>query len=535
MDVETRRPPVSESWTRWEGQSVNGAFPLRRCLGSSDHSGVFLTGYAEQNLPNVALKLVPAIPTLAESQLSHWGAAASLAHPNLIRLLETGRCQLGGSHYLYVVMDYAEQNLGQLLQHRALSEAEVREMLPLTLDALAFLHSRDLVQGQLKPSNVLVVGNQLALASDTIHPADDATASIGMLSIHNPPEARDGSFSTAGDIWALGVTLCQALTQRAPLRSAERPDLVVLPQGIPAAFGDILRRCLLRNPAERPSVADLQEWLRKGPAAEAVSAPVTTDAGAAAAVPATRKSNRSEAPQRLVIRAVIDREPAPPRPVERRSFVPLIIGAVAVAAVGWGAVSWYRGPADRAREHSSAEVSSPSEQSTSGADGPSPGAAAGAAGQARSFTPSGSQASRGSPAGSPPAATSTPRSGSSGSASVPSARSSPDTTSPPAGRAGHGSMVTSVVHEDIPSVSPRARATIHGHVKVTVRVTIDNSGAVVSETFVREGPSAYFARLSRESARRWRFAPGGGSGSRQSLIRFDFSRSGTTAHVVSAE
>jgi len=96
-------------------------------------------------------------------------------------------------------------------------------------------------------------------------------------------------------------------------------------------------------------------------------------------------------------------------------------------------------------------------------------------------------------------------------------------------------MVTSVVHEDIPSVSSSARATIHGHVKVTVRVTIDNSGAVVNETFVREGPSRYFARLSRESARRWRFAPGNGSGLRQSLIRFDFSRSGTTAHVGSGE
>ena len=265
MEVETQKPPMSETWTRWEGQSVNGAFPLRRCLGSSDHSGVFLTEYAEQNLPNVALKLVPAIPTLAESQLSHWGAAASLEHPHLIRLFETGRCQLGGSHYLYVVMDYAEQNLAQLLLHRALSEAEVREMLPLTLEALAFLHSRDFVHGQLKPSNVLVVGNRLALSSDTIRPAAEATASIGMLSIHNPPEARDGSFSTAGDVWALGVTLCQALTQRVPLKSGERRDLVVLPPDIPVAFNDILRRCLARNPAERPSVADLQEWLKKRP------------------------------------------------------------------------------------------------------------------------------------------------------------------------------------------------------------------------------------------------------------------------------
>ncbi len=198
MGAEVRVSPMSDVWTQWEGQVINGTLPLRRCLGMSDHSGVFLTEYAARELPNAALKLVPLIPTLAESQLAHWAAAAALTHPNLIRLFETGRCQLGGQHYLYVVMDYAEQNLAHLLQHRPLSETEVREMLPLTFDALTFLHDRGLVQGQLKPSNVLVVGNQLKLASDTIRPAGEATASIGTLSLYNPPEARDGSWRLGG-------------------------------------------------------------------------------------------------------------------------------------------------------------------------------------------------------------------------------------------------------------------------------------------------------------------------------------------------
>ena len=509
MDVETQKPPTSEVWTRWEGQSVNGAFPLRRCLGNSDHSGVFLTGYAEQNLPNAALKLVPAIPTLAESQLSHWGATARLEHPHLIRLFETGRCQLGGSHYLYVVMDYAEQNLAQLLLHRALSEAEVREMLPLTLEALAFLHARDMVQGQLKPSNVLVVENRLALASDTIRPAAEATASIGMLSIHNPPEASDGSFSTAGDVWALGVTLCQALTQRTPLQSSERRDLVVLPPDIPPAFNDVLRRCLARNPAQRPSIADLQEWLTKGtlaPArvvAPAAAVPMAESAPVAATSPAPAvlaKAQRNDAPTRLVIRAVIDSAPRPEPVVERRSFVPLILGAVAVLAVGWGVVSWLRGPSKTntaPADHGSAALSQ------------QPG------------VPTDTQAA-------PPGPQGTSNTAAPAEGSTPPATASAPSTAP-----AHATSF--VVHEDIPSVPAYARSTIHGHVKVTVRVTIDGSGAVVSDTLVRAGPSKYFARLASESARRWRFGPSAGAGSRQSQIRFDFARSGTTARVVSSD
>src|ERR1700692_3145451 len=100
---------MTEVWTRWEGQVVNGVFPLRRFLSASDHSAVFLTEYKAHNLPNAALKLVPVIPTLAQAQLSRWAVAATLSHPHLIRLLGSGRCQLGDLPFLFVVMEYAEQ------------------------------------------------------------------------------------------------------------------------------------------------------------------------------------------------------------------------------------------------------------------------------------------------------------------------------------------------------------------------------------------------------------------------------------------
>ena len=358
MDVEAKRPPMSEVWTQLEGRVVNGTFPLHRCLGSSDHSGVFLTEYAPQNLPRAALKLVPAIPTLAESQLSHWNAAAVL-HPHLIRLFEAGRCQIGGLHYLYVVMDYAEQNLGQLLQHRPLSEAEVREMLPLTLDALGFLHAKDLVQGQLKPSNILVIDNQLKLASDTIHPAGEATASIGSLSMYNPPEARDGSFSTSGDIWALGVTLCQALTQRPPSRSGERGEIVVLPTDFPVTFIDIVRRCLARNPAQRPSVADLQGWLKPGTTEPAVSTPPPA---------AVAKPPAAETPTRLVIRAVLDSEPPAETTPERKSAaVPIAVVVAILAIVGLG-VYWFMSRSNTgASTIETASTAAPTSTSSTGA------------------------------------------------------------------------------------------------------------------------------------------------------------------------
>lgn len=560
---------MGDVWTQWEGQVINGLFPLRRCLGISDHSGVFLTEYTAGDIPNAALKLVPLIPTLAESQLSHWAAAAVLRHPNLIHLIDTGRCQLGSQHYLYVVMEYAEQNLAHLLQHRPLTEAEVREMLPLTLDALRFLHDQGLVQGQLKPSNILVVGNQLKLASDTIRPADEATASIGTLSLYNPPEARDGSCSTSGDIWALGVTLCQALTTRLPSRSGERSDDLVLPPDLPVSFVSVIRRCLIRNPAIRPNVNYLHDWLNRGSAQQDSAARESTDyefaapdatgsnavardsaerdfagrdlasrdsaerdtaehgrglaqldsrgrgaaerlpAAAAAPPPAPQSEPPAAAKPDIKIAAQPAIAPVVPRPEAspderpgQRSFAPLALVAVVLVAIAWGAFHLFGGrPKATETPGAGSEAPAPTVTTTPSANG-SP-----------SIAPSPAE----------PAAAAPSR-----SARAPTARSSSSSRS--SARSAPGAESASVVHEELPTVPLHARESIHGHVKVVVLVTVNNSGVVVSDILDHPGPSRYFAHLASEAARKWKFAPT--ASPHHWLVHFEFGREGTKVHAT---
>ena len=90
------------------------------------------------------------------------------------------------------------------------------------------------------------------------------------------------------------------------------------------------------------------------------------------------------------------------------------------------------------------------------------------------------------------------------------------------------------VHEVIPDVPPSARRTIHGHIKVWVRVIIDPDGSVFAATADRAGPSRYFERLAIEAAKRWTFPPVDTSSRRVMQVRFDFSRDGTTGHVVAS-
>jgi len=89
-----------------------------------------------------------------------------------------------------------------------------------------------------------------------------------------------------------------------------------------------------------------------------------------------------------------------------------------------------------------------------------------------------------------------------------------------------------VVHEQIPAVPHGARRTIHGHIKVAVLVNVDRSGNVTDAMLQNPGPSWYFARLARDAARKWKFAPADDQDSRQWLLRFEFARGGTTGHAT---
>jgi serine/threonine protein kinase len=414
-------------------------------LGRSNHSVVFLTECRAQNLAHAAIKIIPADPARAESQLSRWQLAASLSHPHLIRLLEAGRCKLGGHPFLFVVTEYAEQNLAQILPHRALTVEEVREMLIPTLDALAFLHRQNFVQGQLKPSNFLVVNDQLKLASDTVRASRDAAG-----------------IDLAQDMRALGATMVEALTQIRPALNNPSP---ALPATLSAGFAHAVLRCLSPEPGNRPTASELRAQI--DPALETVPPPVP-------------------APPVSTAQTAVPMEPAPhgkpeatpvvsgrPSSSPWAALTPQLRWLVPAAAVGLVLLAvWAGGRLLQSHAHSPRPIA---------------------------------DAIASQPAPTPPTAQS--------SVTAQSAASP-------------------VVHEEIPVVSRGARESIHGQIKVEVRVTVDGAGNVVAENLELHGSSKYFARLAGDAARKWKFAPAGVQSPREWLLQFEFSRGGVTGHAV---
>jgi len=255
------------TWTSWVGSVVEGKFPLQQWLGGSDHSAVFLTDWQSQK---AAIKLIPALGADADHCLARWRAAAQLLHPHLLRIYDSGRCTIDGTRLVYVVMEYAEEDLAQIFPQRVLTPAEVSELLPPLLDALFYLRGKGFVHSRIKPSNILAVKDELKLSADQILSASD-TNSTRRRDVYDAPETAAGIFSPAGDVWSVGVTLVAMLTQNESFADEDSQRDPDLPGSIPEPFRGIARECLHLDPRRRCSLAEIKARLQ--PPARSVPAP----------------------------------------------------------------------------------------------------------------------------------------------------------------------------------------------------------------------------------------------------------------------
>jgi TonB family protein len=467
---------MTESWKHWEGQVVDGQFHLRQYLGGSGHSAVFLTEHGESEPQKAAIKFMPAGPDGAELQLSRWRQAAKLSHPHLLRIFQVGRCQLGDMNLLYAVMDCAQEDLSQILPQRPLTQAEARDMLAPVLDVLSYVHAAGFVHGRLKPANIMAVDEQLKISSDGLCRAGRSTASQSKPGMYDAPESSSGVASPAGDVWSLGMTLVESLTQRLPVWERIRDEEPSLPDSLPAPFLDLARHCLRRDPSRRWTVADITRWLNL-----------------------IASGSQAQAEPRQVAAAPVGFA----KTFAKRGYL-LPAAALAIILIGMLA-----GPKLFTR-HMEAQ--------------PTPAAA-----------PTHAKAQPKSEA-QPPEMATQPKQASPLPVKAPptGAVVKPEK---PAKAPSSGAVKGEVLEQTLPEISQKARDSIEGTVRVSVRVQVDPAGHVTGATLDFPGPSKFFANKALEAAPRWKFFPptvGGRNVASEWILRFDFSNTGTKVHPSQA-
>jgi TonB family protein len=447
---------MAETWKHWEGRTIDGKFPLVQFLGESDHSAVFLT---ERGAGKAALKLISVSPQTADVQLKQWASASKLDHPRLVRLFEMGRCELGEARLLYLVMEFADEDLSQVLPQRSLTAEETTEMLPPVLDALAYVHAHGFTHTRLKPSNIMGIQDQVKISSDGLLPVGENSRDTKTLSAYDPPEAARGQSVPASDVWSLGMTLVEVLTQRLSARENAVTAEPVLPGTMPEPFQSIARQCLVREPERRLTVAQIAARLLPSPTAQPIA---------------------------------VEKPEAYRKP---RYWVPVLAIGLVAAAILITVRSGGHGPNPEPRPPAATEVLP---QSKPQAANPEP---VPSKGQVRDTT----ETSRTAAPSHPSVAM--------GGKSVSGTRGA-------------------VVQQVLPDVSPSARRTIEGRIRVNVKVSVNPSGDVAGATLDKPGPSQYFARIALQAAEKWKFTPPqveGKNVASEWMLKFQFKNNATEA------
>lgn len=352
---------------------IGGRYTLLERLGSGGMATVWQARDRVLNRP-VAVKILheglAQDPSFAERFRREARNAASLSHPNIVTVFDTGEDE----GLPYIVMELVEgETLHAVLRRSGpLSTQQTARIALGALPALEHAHSRGLVHRDIKPANILLTDAANVKVTDFgIAKAQNEASSLtqtgtlmGTASYLAPEQIGGQNVTGASDLYGLACVLYECLTGAPPFSGdtpvavavrhqrdavpslrARRPD-------VPPAFEGIIARALQKDPAQRfHSAAQMEQAVaalrihQTPDEAPTLVAPLPdeetaaiTRAGAAAAAGGAGGAAGGAAGAGT---EVLPRSPAPPDRAARVFKIAAV--AIAIAAAAWLSAIYLQG------------------------------------------------------------------------------------------------------------------------------------------------------------------------------------------------
>ncbi|MET9219208.1 Stk1 family PASTA domain-containing Ser/Thr kinase [Streptomyces sp. NPDC088197] len=206
-------------------------------------------------------------------------SAASLNHPSIVAVYDTGEDYVDGVSIPYIVMEYVDGSTLRELLHsgRKLLPERAMEMTVGILQALEYSHRAGIVHRDIKPANVMltrtgqvkVMDFGIARAmGDSGMTMTQTAAVIGTAQYLSPEQAKGEQVDARSDLYSTGCLLYELLTVRPPfvgdspvavayqhVREEPQPPSVYDPEVTPAMDAIVLK-ALTKDPNYRYQSAD---------------------------------------------------------------------------------------------------------------------------------------------------------------------------------------------------------------------------------------------------------------------------------------
>ena len=273
-------PGGNGPWLSEEGRFGHYAL-VRRADGAFEELGRGAMGVTYQAIDTVlghavALKVLEA-PLAARTDarerfLREARAAAHLRHPHVASVLYYGVRKSDGQCFYAMELVEGETLEARLRREGPLDAPEALAIVTQVARALVAAEAQGLVHRDLKPSNLMLVkgpewlvkvidfGLAKAMVAGPEESALTCGGFVGTPAFASPEQCAGGQVDARSDLYALGVTLWQALTGQVPFRGSAAEVIGMhrrapLPlerlQGVPQPVVVLIRKLLEKNPARR--------------------------------------------------------------------------------------------------------------------------------------------------------------------------------------------------------------------------------------------------------------------------------------------
>jgi beta-lactam-binding protein with PASTA domain/tRNA A-37 threonylcarbamoyl transferase component Bud32 len=225
-------------------------------------------------------------------------SAASLNHPSIVAVYDTGEDNTGGGHVPYIVMEYVDgRTLRDLLRDdRRLLPERALEITDGVLRALDYSHRSGIVHRDIKPGNVMLTrtGEVKVMDFGIARAVSDAQATmtqtaqvIGTAQYLSPEQARGERVDARSDLYSAGCLMYELLTGRPPftgdspvaiayqhVRENPIPPSQIDPE-IPDWADSIVLKAMAKDPAHRyQSAGEMRNDLQRALSGAPVAAPM---------------------------------------------------------------------------------------------------------------------------------------------------------------------------------------------------------------------------------------------------------------------
>jgi hypothetical protein len=272
----------------WKQKNYIGNYKIIDKIGFGGMGTVYLARHTAQPSRKVALKVLKEEYTADSVQIKRFKQEAiiidQIEHPNIVKIIERGEYKQS----IYIAMELlcGETLAKKLARDKQLAIPDCLHIMKQVCSAFTLIHRKNIIHRDLKPENIMLIETEadpllvklldFGLArAQTFSRLTESGMVLGTVSYISPEQITGNVYSTASDIYSLGVTFYEMVTGIRPFSGENTIEIMMqilnknpiepirLRREIPKELNRLIMEMMAKKSKDRPGIKEVYSQLEK--------------------------------------------------------------------------------------------------------------------------------------------------------------------------------------------------------------------------------------------------------------------------------